>query len=88
MAHSLSTTQYQKPAPKFTSVDGLRTLLMETYGFTYSKSRLYKLTMNNEIPHIKGHGGRVLFPLADIFKWVEGGVDAQDNGVKKKDGAK
>jgi hypothetical protein len=51
-----------KPEPKFFTVEALRSYMESVYGYSLSKSRIYALTMNGEIPHIKGPGGRLLSP--------------------------
>ena len=61
------------PEPKYLSTAGLLSYLKEFAGFAPSRSSLYKLTMDGQIPFIKGPGNRLLFPIAEIRKWVENG---------------
>lgn len=49
-------------------------------GFNLTKSGLYQLTMRNAIPHRKGPGGRLLFEIAKIRQWVEGGSEGGSGG--------
>ncbi len=62
----------QTPERKYLSSEGLITYLKEFADYSISRSCLYRLTMNNAIPHIKGPGNRLLFPIAEITRWVEG----------------
>ncbi len=64
---------------------GLIAYLKAFAGYAPSKSNIYKLTMRNQIPHLKGPGKRVLFPIEDIRGWVESGGQMPDN---KSEGAK
>ena len=67
-----------KPEPKFFTVEALRSYMESVYGYSLSKSRIYALTMNSEIPHIKGPGGRLLFPIAEIPGWIEGETEKKE----------
>ena len=62
-----------RPEPKYLSTEGLLSYLREFAGFAPSKSSLYQMTMCDQIPFIKGPGGRLLFPIAEIRRWVEAG---------------
>lgn len=45
-----------------------------------SKSKLYKLTSSNEIPH-KRYGNRLIFSRKELAEWVESQtVDSHDTG--------
>jgi len=37
----------------------------------FSKSKIYKLTMNNEIPHTHTKTGRLIFNRKDLMQWLE-----------------
>ncbi len=75
-----NTTTSCPPAvePKYLSSKGLINFLQVYAGFTLSRSCLYKLTMDSQIPHVKGPGGRLLFPIEDIKKWLEGDSEGGD----------
>lgn len=62
-----------RPEPKYLSSTGLISYLREYAGFAPSRSNLYKLTMNGQIPFKKGPGGRLLFPIKEIRLWVDSG---------------
>ena len=64
---------FAKPERKYLSSEGLISYLKEFADYSISRSCLYKLTMNGDIPHIKGPGNRLLFPIAEIRHWVENG---------------
>jgi len=68
-----TVTVTTRPEPKYLTTAGLLSYLREYAGFAPSRSNLYKLTMNGQIPHIKGPGNRLLFPIRDIERWVENG---------------
>lgn len=68
-----AATLTAKPEPKYLSSTGLISYLREYAGFAPSRSSLYKMTMTGQIPFLKGPGNRLLFPIADIRRWVESG---------------
>ena len=70
-----TTTSCLAVEPKYLSSKGLIAFLQVYAGYTLSRSSLYKLTMDSQIPHKKGPGGRLLFPIDAIKQWVEGGSE-------------
>lgn len=59
---------------KYLNSKGLVAFLQAYAGFTLSRSSLYQLTMDPpKIPHVKGPGGRLLFEIAVIKRWVDNG---------------
>lgn len=49
----------------------------------FSKSYLYKLTCNREIPHFKPLGKTIFFKRSELMKWVENGkVPTRDEMVQ------
>jgi hypothetical protein len=75
-----------KPEPKYLSSAGLISYLKEFAGFAPSRSNLYKLTMNGDIPHIKGPGNRLLFPIDKIRAWVENGGNVEQSRSEMEEG--
>ena len=69
-----------KPERKYLSSEGLISYLKDFADLRVSRSNLYKLTMSGAIPHIKGPGGRLLFPIIAIRRWVENGGDVDQAG--------
>ena len=69
----MTQTQFIPPEKKYLSVDGARQYAESFASFSLSKSRIYTLTSEGKIPHIKGHGGRLLIPIAEFRAWLEGG---------------
>jgi hypothetical protein len=63
---------FMRPEQKYMTIEGVRTFMQKMCGYSLSKSRIYALTMNDEIPHRKGPGGRLIFPIDEIVKWIEG----------------
>jgi len=72
-----TVTVTTRPEQKYLSTAGLISYLREYAGFAPSRSNLYKLTMQNQIPFKKGPGGRLLFPIAEIRQWVENGGNVE-----------
>ena len=77
---------FAKPEQKYLSSAGLISYLKEFAGFAPSRSTLYKLTMNGNIPHIKGPGNRLLFPIDKIRAWVENGGIVEQSETEKAEG--
>lgn len=51
----------------------------------FSKSYLYKLTCNRQIPHYKPCGKTIFFKRSELMKWVENGrVPTQDEVVQNQ----
>jgi len=81
----MNNDTFARPEPKFLTTAGVIDYLKTYAGFAPSRSNLYKLTMQNQIPHIKGPGNRVLFPITEIRQWVENGgrmANAETEGGK------
>ena len=68
----MSNTQFTPPEKKYLSVDGARQYDESFASFPLSKSRFYTLTAEGKIPHIKGHGGRLLIPIDKFRAWLVG----------------
>jgi excisionase family DNA binding protein len=75
-----SRTFFSPPEKKYLSSSGLITYLKEFADITISRSTIYKLTMNGVIPHIKGPGKRLLFPIEGIKQWIENPVAIDKDG--------
>ena len=63
---------FLRPEQKYMTIEGVRTFMQKMCGYSLSKSRIYALTMNDEIPHRKGPGGRLILPINEIVKRFEG----------------
>ena len=50
-------------------LDGI-IVFLKGKGYTMSKSRLYKLTANGDIPHRK-FGNRLVFNTVEVLEWVD-----------------
>jgi hypothetical protein len=64
---------FSKPVAKFMTIEGFRSYMIDKYGYTLSKSRIYVLCSQDQIPHIHGPGRRILFPIKEIQEWIDGG---------------
>lgn len=81
-----TATVTTRPEPKYLSSTGLMNYLREYAGFAPSRSNLYKLTMTGQIPFKKGPGGRLLFPIAEIRRWVDNGGVVEPSETKPAEG--
>ncbi len=72
---SNTAAQFTPPEKKYLSVDGARQYADKFASFPISKSRFYTLTSEGKIPHVKGHGGRLLIPIDKFRAWLEGGSE-------------
>ena len=70
---SNTATQFTPPEKKYLSVPGAIAYAESFASFPLSKSRFYTLTSEGKIPHVKGHGGRLLIPIDKFKAWLEGG---------------
>lgn len=68
-----NTTTSPAVERKYLNSKNLIAFLKEYADYNISRSCLYKLTMDAQIPHVKGPGGRLLFEIAVIKRWVDNG---------------
>ena len=61
-----------QPEPKYFSTAIAIKFAEKFAGYSISRGRLYKYTMDKTVPHIKGPGGRLLFPIEEFKDWLEG----------------
>jgi hypothetical protein len=75
--HNAITTLPTRPARKYLNTDSLLEFCREVYDFPVSRVTIYRAQRAGRL-HPKKVGGRLLFPIADVEQWIEGGCpDAQ-----------
>lgn len=70
---SNTAAQFTPPEKKYLSVDGARQYAEDYASIKLSRTRLYALTSKGKVPHLKGAGGKLLFPIDKFKAWLEGG---------------
>jgi len=68
-----TTTPFTPPEKKYLSSDGARKYAEDYASITLSKARLWALTSKGKVPHLKGAGGKLLFPIDKFRVWLETG---------------
>ncbi|TLU57145.1 MAG: helix-turn-helix domain-containing protein [Chlorobium sp.] len=64
---------FSPPEQKYFSTPSLRKFLEQYADIKLSDSSVYRLVMDNKIPHRKAPGGRLLFEISEIKRWIDGG---------------
>lgn len=62
----------QRPAKKYLNTDSLLEFCREVYDLPLSRPTIYRAQRAGRL-HPKRVGGRLLFAIADVEQWIEGG---------------
>lgn len=68
-----NTIIMQQPEPLYLEIAPLVEYLQRVFGYSISRTSIYRHVRSGSIPHIHGPGKRLLFPVAKVRLWIENG---------------